>query len=209
MKQRWSGFKILWVFLLSTMLIFLLLIYGLPNLWCSLNRQDICTESLAAIEALSTALAAAAVIGASVIAYREISEFEHMDVADRLFIELNSSENIEARKRIFQSIYADPKVGLMKMTEKDRDAMKKALNSLDRVAFLTQSGGISDDLVMPWLHPMISKTWEKLEPYVLYERKRRNEPYYYQYAERLAERCNKWREKNQLRTTTKWVDSAL
>ncbi len=87
--------------------------------------------------------------------------------------------------------------------------MKMVLNSLDRVAFLTQSGWIPDDLVMPWMHPMIAKSWEKLEPYVLYERERRNEPYYYQYAGKLAERCKQWRKRNLTDTTTKWIDNAL
>ena len=87
--------------------------------------------------------------------------------------------------------------------------MKKVLNSLDRVSFLTQAGWIPDELVMPWMHPMIAKSWEKLEPYVLYERDRRHEPYYYQTAEKLAERCKQWRKKHSIDTVTKWVDKAL
>ena len=167
---------------------------------------------MAAIEALSTALAAAAVFGAGYIAYRELSEVatsRYIDVADRLFAELNSPENIEARRRIFRNLHKNPKIGLKKLTVKDHDAIKKVLNSLDRVAFLTQSGWIPDELVMPWMHPMIAKSWEKLEPYVLYERERRNEPYYYQYAEKLAERCNRWRKSHLTDTTTKWVGNAL
>jgi hypothetical protein len=212
MNTKWSGLVTIGVFLLMTIFIFILLVYGLPRLWCNLITQDICTESLASIEALSTALAAAAVFGAGYIAYRELSEVansRYMEVADRLFDELNSPENIDARRRIFQNLHQDPKIGLKKLTSKDHDAMKKVLNSLDRVAFLTQSGWIPDDLVMPWMHPMIAKSWEKLEPYVLYERERRNEPYYYQYAGKLAERCIQWRQKNLTDTTTKWVDYAL
>jgi hypothetical protein len=79
------------------------------------------------------------------------------------------------------------------------------------VSFLTQSGWVPDELVMPWMHPMIAKSWEKLEPYVMYERKRRNEPYYYEHAARLAERCRQWRVKNLTieERKTKWVDNAL
>jgi hypothetical protein len=87
--------------------------------------------------------------------------------------------------------------------------MKVVLNSLDRVAFLTQPGWVNDDLVMPWMHPMIAKSWEKLEPYVMYERERRNEPYYYEHAGELAKRCQEWREKNLNDTNTKWVENAL
>jgi hypothetical protein len=166
------------------------------------------------LEALSTTVAAAAVFGAAFIAYQELSEIantRYMDIADRLFGELNSPENIDARRRIFLNLEADPAVGLKNLGREDREAMKKVLNSLDRVAFLTQSGWIPDELVMPWMHPMIAKSWEKLEPYVLYERKRRNEPYYYEHAGRLAERCKYWRVEN-LGTddrNTRWVDNAL
>jgi hypothetical protein len=166
------------------------------------------------LEALSTTVAAAAVFGAAFIAYQELSEIantRYMDIADRLFGELNSPENIDARRRIFLNLEADPAVGLKNLGREDREAMKKVLNSLDRVAFLTQSGWIPDELVMPWMHPMIAKSWEKLEPYVLYERKRRNEPYYYEHAGRLAERCKYWRAEN-LGTddrNTRWVDNAL
>lgn len=167
-----------------------------------------------AIEAISTAVGAAAVFGAAYIAYQELSEVEntrYMDIADRLFGELNSPENIASRRRIFQNLDDNPEAGLRNMSQEDQDAMKKVLNSLDRVAFLTQSGWIPDELVMPWMHPMIAKSWEKLEPYVRYERDRRNEPYYYEHAGRLAERANKWRADNltaEERKTT-WVDKAL
>ena len=156
----------------------------------------------------------AAVFGAAYFAYQELEEVSksrHIDVADRLFEELNSSESIEARRRIFQNLTADPAQGIRNLSQEDQDAMKKVLNSLDRVAFLTQSGWVPDDLVMPWMHPMIAKSWEKLEPYVLYERERRNEPYYYEHAGRLAERCKQWREKNltEAERKTRWVDNAL
>ena len=212
MNTKWSGLITVGIFLFITISVFFSLIYGLPSLWCHLSAQDVCVESLASIESLSTALAAAVVLGAGFIAYREISEVansRYMDIADRLFEELNSPENIEARRRVFQNLPENPEKGLKKMNAKDRDAMKKVLNSLDHVAFLTQSGWIPDELVMPWMHPMIAKSWEKLGPYVLYERQRRNEPYYYQYAGKLAERCKKWRIAHLSETTTKWIDDAL
>jgi hypothetical protein len=166
------------------------------------------------VEAISTAVGAAAVFGAAYIAYQELSEVantRYMDIADRLFGELNSPENIDARRRIFQNLEDDPAEGLKNLGREDREAMKKVLNSLDRVAFLTQSGWVPDELIMPWMHPMIAKSWEKLEPYVLYERKRRNEPYYYEHAGLLAARCKQWRAKN-LKSSerdTRWVDNAL
>lgn len=212
MNIKRSGLITLGLFFAISAISFFLWILGITLVWGILKLLNVTSDLMLMIEALSTALAAAAVFGAGFIAYRELSEVlnnRHLDIADRLFNELNSESNIEARRRIFQNLNKDPEEGLEKMTGEDRDAMKRVLNSLDRVAFLTQSGWIPDDLIMPWMHPMIVKSWEKLEPYVKYERQRRNEPYYYRYAGELAERCLKWRLKNLEEVNVKWVDNAL
>jgi hypothetical protein len=168
----------------------------------------------AILESISSAVAAAAVFGAAYFAYQELTEVSksrHIEVADRLFDELNSPESIKARRRIFHNLKNGSNEAFDKLSEEDRDAIKTVLNSLDRVAFLTQSGWIPDELVMPWMHPMIFKSWEKLEPYVNHERKLRGESYYYKHAEKLAKRCIEWRKKNlpQEEQTTNWVDNAL
>ena len=178
------------------------------------NSFELNSQLPGILEAVSTMVGTAAVFGAAYFAYQELEEVSksrHIDVADRLFDELNDPENFKARQRVYQNLDENPEIGLKNLSDEDRDAMKKVLNSLDRVSFLTQSGWIPDELVMPWMHPMIAKSWEKLEPYVLYERKRRNEPYYYSHAAQLAERCKQWREKNLIdnERKTKWVNNAL
>ena len=178
--------------------------------WVASYLLDRGNSLIATIESAATAITAAAVFGAGYFAYKELSEIEntrYMDIADRLFGELNSQENIEARRHIFQNLTGKPEDALEKLSAEDRDAMKKVLNSLDRVAFLTRDGWIPDDLILPWIHPMISKSWEKLGPYVLYERERRDEPYYYEHAGELAERCQKWREENlsEAARENKWI----
>jgi len=170
------------------------------------------TNFWAMIEALSTAVAAAAVLSAGFVAYRELSEAassRHMEVADRLFEELNSPVNIEARRWVFKNLHDNPEEGIGTLTEEGRAAVKQVLNSLDHVAFLTQAGWIPDEIIMPWMHPMIAKSWEKLEPYVNYERLRRKEPYYYKYVGKLAERCRVWRVKNLLEVQVTWIEHAL
>jgi hypothetical protein len=212
MSTKWSGIVTLIVFFSITVIGFLIWIWGLFVFWLVLRWLNFSIDLMAMIEALSTAVAAAAVLGAGFIAYRELSEVadsRHLEIADRLFDELNSPENIEARRRIYQNLPADPEEGLKNMSTQDREAVKKVLNSLDHVAFLTQSGWIPDQVVMPWMHPMIAKSWEKLGPYVEHERKYRNEPYYYKYAGELAARCKDWREKNLLESGVKWVEDAL
>lgn len=194
-----SGAFILWLGLLSL-------------LWVGLKLSGFSQELWAIIESLSTALTAAAVFTAGIIAYRELSEISntrYMEVADRLFEELNSNENIEARRWVFQNLTANPEEGTPAMSAEGRTAIKRVLNSLDRVAFLTQSGWIDENLVMPWMNPMIVKSWVKIKPYVEYERKRRNEPDYYQSASKLAEQCLLWRKNNVPNAEITWVEDAL
>jgi hypothetical protein len=162
--------------------------------------------------ALSTAVAAAAVLGAGVVAYRELSEVassRYLEVGDRLFSELNSTENIEARRWIFQELPDDPQEGISSLADKGQAHVKRTLNSLDRVAFLTQAGWIPEEMVMPWMNPMIVKIWVKLEPYVDHESRRRNEPDYYEHARQLAEHFLAWRAKNLPDAKITWVDDAL
>ena len=181
-------------------------------LWLFLRLIGLDTSFWAMISALSTAVAAAAVLGAAFVASRELSELasaRHLEVADKLFSELNSAENIAARRWVYQNLPDDPVEGIRTMTPEGQAAVKKVLNSLDRVAFLTQSGWIPDEVVMPWMNPMIVKSWAKLGPYVEYESQRRNEPDYYQIARLLAQRCIRWREQNLADANAKWLSDAL
>jgi len=212
MNKKQSDASTIRIFLIITIVAFIILLIFLPLLWRLLQGVGMTKDDISLIETFASTIAAAAVFGAGYIAYRELSEASksrYLDIADRLFDELNSPENIEARRRIFQNLEADPEKGMKKLSTQDRDAMKQVLNSLDRVAFLTQPGWIPEDLVMPWMHPMIAKAWEKLEPYVMYERERRNEPYYYKYAEELADRCKRWRKKHLVDDSIKWINRAL
>ncbi len=197
------------LFFLFSLFLLILISY----IWGRNNSES---NLVGTLESLSTAVAAAAVFGAAYIAYKELEEVEntrYMDISDRLFEELNSQENIDARRHIFQKLPSNFNEATEELRKEDRDAMKRVLNSLDRVAFLTQKDWIPGDLILPWMHPMIAKSWEKLEPYVLYERERREEPYYYKHAGELAKRCEKWREENlsKAERKTKWieVDNAL
>jgi hypothetical protein len=180
--------------------------------WLFLQAVGLPTNFWAMTEALSTAVAAAAVLGAGFVAYRELSEVassRHMEVADRLFHELNSPENIEARRWIFQNLADEPEEGLKSLTPEGQAAVKRVLNSLDRVAFLTQAGWIPEEMIMPWMNPMVVKAWRKLGPYVAYESRRRGEPDYYEHARKMAERCRAWRAKNLPEAEITWVEDAL
>jgi len=212
MTQNWSGRRTVAAILGITAVGFVVGILLLFYLWMILRLLGFAPNFWAMTESLATAVAAAAVLGGAVLAFRELSEAgssRHMAVADRLFEELNSSESIKARRWIFQNLPDAPAFGLETLTDEGRDAVKHVLNSLDRVAFLTQAGWIPDDMIMPWMNPMIVKTWVKVGPYVEYESERRNEPDYYIQVRRLAEQCIAWRKSHLPDAQITWVDGAL
>lgn len=212
MNTKWSGFLTLGIFFAITIFGFIFWVGGLLLIWLILKLLGFTTDPWAMIGALSTAVAAIAVFSAGFIAYRELSEIasnRHLEVADKLFEELNSPINIEARRWIFVNLPDNPEEGIKALTLEGHTAVKQVLNSLDRVAFLTQAGWIPEDIIMPWMHPMIAKSWVKLERYVIYERNRRNEPYYYQKVSELAKRSSIWRQNKLANSTIKWVEDAL
>lgn len=189
--------------------LWLFVVFGL---WLLLRAAGVLIDFWVMGAGLSSAVATVGILATGFAAYRTLSEMSssrHMEVADRLFRHLNSPEEVEARRWIFQNLPADPGEGLKSLSLEGRRAVKRVLNSLDRVAFLTQAGWIPEEILMPWMNPMIVKAWTKLEAYVEYESKRRNEPDYYQHARRLANRCVEWRAKRLPDARTTWVDDAL
>jgi hypothetical protein len=98
---------------------------------------------------------------------------------------------------------------LTSLTPEGRAYVKQTLNSLDRVAFLTQAGWIPKETIMPWMNPMIVKSWEKLDLWVEKESQRRREPDYYEHARQLGEDCIAWRKQNLAYTETEYLEDAL
>ena len=212
MKKSTSGLRKLVVFVGFVILGYVVFLIFLFLVWRLLGVISGPSEYLLAVGALSSIGSTVAILGGGYIAFRQLSEIansRHLGVSDKLFDELNSRENTAARRWVFQNLPADPQDGIRSLTPEGQEAVKLVLNSLDRVAFLTQAGWIPEDLIMPWMHPMIAKSWDKLEPYVEYEKQRRNEPYYYEHASELAVRCRAWRVKHLEDAQVKWVKDAL
>jgi hypothetical protein len=211
MNKR-SDWSTLVLFLVITIGVFVLWIGAMLGLGFALHLAQVDSNFWAMTEALATAVAMSAVVGAGFIAYRQLNEntkSRHLDVADRLFTELNAPENVQARRWVFQNLPADPVQGLASLAREERDHVKKVLNSLDRVAFLTQPDWLPTDMMMPWMSPMVVKAWEKLQPYVDYESQRRHEPDYYRSVRELAARCLAWRQQNLGEAPIVWVPDAL
>ncbi len=212
MPERWSRYLTFLLILVLTAIGFVTWVALLTLAWAALHLAGVVTNLWLIVEALSTALAAAAVVGAGFVAYREINESastRHVEIADRLFRELNSAENIAARRQIFQRLPPFADGGMEKLSAQDREAMKMALNALDHVAFLTQENWIPEATLMPWMNPMVAKVWVKLKPYVEEERRRRREPEFYERAGALGERCLAWRAHHRPDAEIVWRDDAL
>ena len=212
MNENWSEQQTLLVIILSAVIGVLLWLMGLIVLWALLQRVGIDTNFWVMTEALSTATAIAALIVAGYIAYREMGEIantRHMEVADRLFEELNAEENIAARRWIYHNLPDDIEEAGPSLTAEGKENVKSVLNSLDRIAFLTQAGWIPEKMVMPWMSTMVVKAWSKLGPYVDYESERRGEPEYYVNVRSLSKQCMAWRTKNLSKGEIRWVEDAL
>jgi hypothetical protein len=212
MNSNWSGRRTLAVVAGYTALGLAIGLLMILILWGVLRARGSGSSFWAMTEALATAVTAATVIGAGLLAYRELdeaSDSRHLAVADRLFEELNAPENLAARRWLFQHLPPDPVTAQAELTDPERDTVKRVLNSLDRVAFLTQGGWIPEDMVMPWMSPMILKAWIKLKPWVDYEVERRHEPDYYRQVRDLAERCLSWRKAHGMSTEVVWIENAL
>jgi hypothetical protein len=80
-------------------------------------------------QGLTTMATMTAILSGSIIGYRQLSlatSSRHMAVADRLFGELNSPENIEARRWIFQNLPADPVEGSRSLAPEGRAGETRA-----------------------------------------------------------------------------------
>lgn len=212
MNIKSSGYMTIVLFIALAAVGFFLWVGVIAIAWLILRSAGFHVDFWVMLEALSLAVAAATVLSAGFVSYRELSEAassRHLAIADRLFEELNSPENIAARRWVFQNLGGNPEEAVKGMTEEGRSSIKQVLNSLDHVAFLTQAGWIPDEVIMPWMQPMIAKCWEKLGPYVIFEKQRRNEPSYYQYVGELAMRCHNWQVKNSPDWKVTWLNDAL
>ena len=212
-KKPVSQRSVLWMIAGVTVAGFVVWVGGLLMVWLVLAALKVETGFWPMLEALSTAVTAAAVLGGGIVAYRELDELSsarHLDVADRLFQELNSPENVDARRWVYLNLPDDPEQGLAMLKPNGRQAVKRVLNSMDRVAFLTQARWIPEETILPWMSLMVVKSWEKLGPYVEYERARRGEPDYYRSVGELAQRCQGWRAVHFTADAgVNWVENAL
>jgi hypothetical protein len=182
---------------------------GIAGVWLVLHLVGIQTSLWAMIESLFTAIAVVVAVVGAILVYTDTARDRHRDVADRLFQEMNSDASIEARRAIYQELPEYSEQAANDLAVQMREAIKRTLNSLDRAGFMIQSGWIPEQVILPWISPMVVKVWNKLEPYVEHEVQRRQEPDYYRAARRLARCCVEWRKKNVPDAQIRWHKDAI
>lgn len=79
-------------------------------------------------------------------------------------------------------------------------AVKMTLNTLDYVGFIAENYVNVEGPLLEWMSPPIAKVWERLAPYVEYERNARGEPDYYKAASAIGEKCLNWRKQQGLKS---------
>lgn len=156
------------------------------------------------LEGLSSAAAFVFAVGAGVIVLMQLAETadsRNLDIYRDIYEKLMSEEEIEARRFIYQEIPTSPDrqvvIDAILNNEDARRRVKQVLNLIDYFGFLVEQDWVTADEVIGWMSPIVVKVWEKIGPVVEYERSQRpEEPDYYEAAFKLAERCQKWRDKN-------------
>ncbi len=152
-----------------------------------------------AMQGVSAAAAFALTVGGALVIFVQLNAALaglNLDIYNHAFERMMSKENVEARRWIYRELPNDFNEGLqyLETHPEGLEHIKLVLNSFDYLGFLVREGWAPSDSVIRWVSPFVVKTWDKIEPYVQREIKRRtNEPDYYDAACYLAERCREWR----------------
>ena len=159
----------------------------------------------AMLGAFSELLAAAAIFSGFYLNYRSrdrATRIENLDLIARMFDKFNAPDQIDARTWVYQRLPKPYKY----LSQREKDYIKLALNTLDEIALYFQISEIDDEAIMRYINPMVVKSWARLAPYVLEQREMRQEADYYIDAERLALRCIAWRSERYGSAEIEWID---
>lgn len=211
LKRQRAGVHILIAFLLAVG-VFAIWYTAIRRVWLFNSPLRVVEWDLwSMLEGLSSAAAFAAVVGGGVVALLQLIESvdsRHLGVFNDVFERMMDDAEVEARRWIYLELPDEPEQGIDALADEGRRHVKRVLNSFDHLGFLLKQDWVTDEGIVEWVSPIVVKTWEKLGPYIDYECKRREEPYYYDTARYLAERCAEWWEKNG-RGDIHWIDNAL
>ena len=174
-----------------------------------LDASGLDADEWANLSAMVTVISFAFALGAGLSILLQISEANdsrNLGIYQDIYEKLMASDEIEARRYIYQKIPVVASDGMARKTEisqlleSDEEArtyIKQVLNLIDYFGFLVEQDWVTADAVIGWLSPVVVKLWQKIGPIVEYERAERpEEPDYYISAVRLAEKCQRWRDQH-------------
>ncbi len=194
--------------------ILLQLAFWLVPAWLGWTDVDTDWDLWSIFEGASAAGAFALAFGAGLVALVELNEnieSRNLSTYKDIFERMMSLDEVAARRFLFQQMPKEPQaqIDLIMASEEARDNVRKVLYTLDYLGFLVGHDWVTNDAVIGWFSPIVTRAWSQLKAFVHYERERRREPDYYVDAERLAERCTQWRIDHGLPVEPHWVDDAV
>lgn len=183
--------------------------------WWGLMLLGTTSDFWVMLESISTAAAVAQFLGGGVVVLwqlRDSADSRNMSIYNDIFEKLMSDRDIEARRWIYTQLPDNPEQGIVSLSPDGQEQLKRVLNTLDHLGFLLEQEWITSDAegaVIKWVSPFVVKVWMKIEPYIDYEARRRQEPDYYENVRLLASRCLKWRAEKLPNARINWVKDAL
>jgi hypothetical protein len=141
----------------------------------------------------------ATIIGAGVVTYTAI-------LAIRQLKEMTRSRNLEAMLQVYELISSESARTLRRYiyenliskpedtTEEEHRIIEEVSVVRDRVGALVRAGLVPEDLLFQSHARMITRIWDKLEPYIAYHRQAH--PEHVSYFENLANSARRYQEQN-------------
>lgn len=119
---------------------------------------------------ISTVCGFGVVIYTAIIALRQLKELtkaRHLEAMVKIYEIIGSKEARELRRYIYTQLCSAPE----SMTDKDREVFEEVSVAFDRIGNLVKRGLVPKDELFATHSEIFIKTWQKLEPYVLYYRR--------------------------------------
>jgi hypothetical protein len=138
----------------------------------------------------SGAASVATIIGASVVIYaavvavgqlKEMTKARHLEAMLRVYDMIGSPEARASRRFIYGELRSAPG----RVTAEERENIEEVSVMLDRIGALVSAGLVPRDVLFASHREMIIRSWEKLAPYVTYNRLHRY-PSFASHFEKLA-----------------------
>ncbi len=146
----------------------------------------------AAVSSLATLVGAVVVSIAAVLAYlqlREMATARSLEAFSRVIDGLTTEEMSKARRYILSNNLPPPD----EITPAMYDQMHKLWVAFDNVGIMVAFKMIPERVVLEMFHSTIIRCWQKLEPYILHERRKRKTTYQV-YFEDLYHRSIRYRD---------------